>query len=94
MTTLCAAPLSSTNVALWWNASPRQFFGWLYSGTVIEGAVPSIVAPCHAVILTWVELLSVRSPDGEIVEFGSDLVAATAYAVSIGEDVMGESLAV
>lgn len=94
MTTLCAAPLSSTNLSLWWNSSPRQFFGWLYSGTVIEGAVPSIVAPCHAVILTWVELLSVRSPNGEIVRFGSDLVAATAYAVSIGEDVMGESLAV
>jgi hypothetical protein len=94
MTTLCAAPLSSSNVARWWNSSPRQYFGWLYNGTVIEGAVPATVAPCPAVIVTWVELLSVRSPAGEIVRFGTDLAAATAYAVSIGEDVMGESLAV
>ena len=42
----------------------------------------------------WVELHTVRSPSGEIVRFGSDLGKASAYAASIGEDVMSESRAV
>jgi hypothetical protein len=41
----------------------------------------------------WIELHSVRTADGELVLFGTDLAAAIAFAISIGEDVMSESIA-
>jgi len=78
--------------------SGRTLHSYLCEAFAVEHLDDTRYAPvgAHAPTNTgrWVELLSVRSPAGEIVRFGTDLAAATAYAVSIGEDVMGESLAV
>jgi hypothetical protein len=55
MTTLCAAPLSSSTILTAWNTSPNQYFGWLYAGTVVEGALPATAAHVYA-------LATYRSP--------------------------------